>query len=81
MRLLRSIRAQESKSTTVCKDGRVLAVLTVAGDGLTVLAETYPAGSAEPVPAGPYHFFTVAEASEFVDEAVDALTYLGCEID
>jgi hypothetical protein len=66
---------------TARKDGRVLAVLTIAGDGLTVLAETYPGGSVDPVPAGPYHFFAPAEASEFVDEAVDALTYLGCEID
>ena len=81
MRLLRSIRAQDSRSTTARKDGRVIAVLTVAGDGVTVLAETYPGGSAEPVPAGPYQFFTAAEASEFVDEAVDALTYLGCDVD
>ena len=47
MRLLRSIRAQESKSTTVRKDGRVVAVLTVTGDGLTVEAAAYPPGSTQ----------------------------------
>ena len=81
MRLLRSIRAQESKGTTVRKDGRVVAVLTVAGDGLTVEAAAYPPGSTQPAPAGPYRFSAPADASAFVDEAVEALAFLGCEID
>jgi hypothetical protein len=66
------------------KDGRPVAVLQLVRheQHCSVEAQVFPRGSG---PAetrrGPYNFSTVAEASSFVDEAVDALTYLGCEIE
>jgi hypothetical protein len=68
-------------SQTIRKDGQVVAVLAFAPDGITVQAAVYPRSKPDPVTAGPYRFATPAEARAFFDEAVEALTYLGCEID
>jgi hypothetical protein len=65
------------------KDGRSVAVLRVidSGDSCVVEAEVYanrPGAAA--VRPGPYRFATVSEATAFVSEAAEALSYLGCEI-
>jgi hypothetical protein len=68
-------------SLTVSKEGHTVAVLAVAPDGLTVQAAVYPRGKAGVVSAGPYRFATPAEANAFLDEALEALVYLGCTLE
>jgi hypothetical protein len=43
--------------------------------------EVYPVSGlrVEPLRPGPYKFATLVHANAFVDEAMRALTYLGCE--
>ena len=66
------------------KDGREVAVLTAIDyvDSCVVEAEVYPPGaaSAGPTRPGPYTFGTAGEATAFVTEAVEALMYLGCDV-
>ena len=66
------------------KDGRVVAVMRAIdhGDSCVVEAEVFPAGkpSTEPTRPGPYTFAEAREATAFVTEAVEALMYLGCDI-
>lgn len=66
------------------KDGREVAVLKAIdyGDSCVVEAEVFPPGaaSAGPTRPGPYTFGTAGEATAFVTEAVEALMYLGCDI-
>jgi hypothetical protein len=66
------------------KDGRSVAVLRAVdnGDSCVVEAEVYPVGSrsASPVAAGPYTFADAQQATAFVTEAVEALMYLGCDV-
>ncbi len=65
------------------KDGRSVAVIRAIdyGDSCVVQAEVYPAGVAgEPRRPGPYTFADAREATAFVTEAVEALMYLGCDI-
>jgi hypothetical protein len=64
------------------KDGRSVAVLRALdnGDSCVVEAEVFPAGVAEPTRAGPYTFADAREATAFVTEAVEALMYLGCDV-
>jgi hypothetical protein len=66
------------------KDGRVVAVMRAIdhGDSCVVEAEVFPAGkpSTEPARPGPYTFAEAREATAFVTEAVEALMYLGCDI-
>jgi hypothetical protein len=47
-----------------------------------VEAEVYPSGVAgsEPTQPGPYTFADAREATAFVTEAVEALMYLGCDV-
>ncbi len=59
----------------------MVAVVTVATDGLTVAAQAFPRADGQPVAAGPFRFGTPAEASAFLDEAIDALTHLGCDVE
>ncbi len=65
------------------KDGRPVAVLrTVEQDGACVVeAEVQPRGSVQLVKPGPYTFADVHEAGAFVNEAVSALMYLGCDVE
>lgn len=65
---------------TARKDGRTVAVLALTDDGVTVESAVYPRSKDSPVAAGPYRFAAPAEARAFLEEAVEALTYLGCEI-
>ncbi len=66
------------------KDGRSIAVMRAIdhGDSCVVEAEVYPPGVAgtEPTRPGPYTFADAREATAFVTEAVEALMYLGCDI-
>jgi hypothetical protein len=70
-----------SASHTATKDGQPVAVLALGPDGLSVQAAVYPRGKSGPVAAGPYRFSTPTEASAFLEEALEALTYLGCELE
>jgi hypothetical protein len=65
------------------KDGRSTAILRVVdyGDRCAVETEVHPARGGPPTQAGPYRFAGVREATAFVDEAVEALTFLGCEVE
>ena len=66
------------------RDGRSVAVMRAVdyGGSCVVEAEIYPVGvaSAEPARPGPYRFADAREATAFVTEAVEALMYLGCDI-
>lgn len=65
------------------KDGRSVAVLRALdyGDSCVVEAEVFPPGaSSEPTHPGPYTFADAQQATAFVTEAVEALMYLGCDI-
>ena len=64
------------------RDGRSVAVMRAVdyGDSCVVEAEVFPAGSAESTRPGPYTFADAREATAFVTEAVEALMYLGCDV-
>lgn len=66
------------------KDGRSVAVLRAVdfGDSCLVEADVWPTGvqNTEPVRPGPYTFGNAREATAFVTEAVEALMYLGCDV-
>ena len=66
------------------KDGRSVAVLRAIdyGDSCVVEAEVYPHGArnAAAVEPGPYTFVDAQQATAFVTEAVEALMYLGCDV-
>lgn len=66
------------------KDGRSVAILRALdyGDSCIVEAAVYPQGSAksDPVLRGPYKFGDARQATAFVTEAVEALMYLGCDV-
>ena len=65
------------------KDSRTIAVLRLAerSDGWVVTAEVFPVGAPDGAPVlRPYAFADRRGALEFVDEAVEALTYLGCDV-
>ena len=64
------------------KDGRSVAVMRAVdkGDACVVEAEVFHVGSAQPLRPGPYTFADAREATAFVTEAVEALMYLGCDV-
>jgi hypothetical protein len=66
------------------KEGRSVAIMRAIDYGTECVVETevYPAGvsSDEPLRAGPYTFADARQATAFVTEAVEALMYLGCDI-
>ena len=64
------------------KDGRSIAILRAVdnGDSCVVEAEVFTAGSTSPVRPGPYTFTDAQQATAFVTEAVEALMYLGCDV-
>jgi hypothetical protein len=75
-------RAHELFVRHARKDGRSIAVLRAIdyGDSCVVEAEVFPPGVANPTRPGPYAFGNAREATAFVTEAVEALMYLGCDI-
>jgi hypothetical protein len=64
------------------KDGELVAMLRAVdrGSSCVVEAEVSPQGSTQVVKPGPYAFSDAHQATAFVTEAVEALMYLGCEI-
>jgi hypothetical protein len=66
------------------RDGRSIAIMRAIdhGDSCVVEAEVYPPGvpTTQPLRPGPYTFGDAREATAFVTEAVEALMYLGCDI-
>jgi hypothetical protein len=64
------------------KDGRSVAIMRAvdSGDSCVVEAEVFHAGSAQALRPGPYRFADAREATAFVTEAVEALMYLGCDV-
>jgi hypothetical protein len=64
------------------RGGRSIVVLRAVerGTACVVAAEVFPVESMTSVQAGPYSFASVADASAFVTEAVEALMYLGCDV-
>jgi 2-keto-4-pentenoate hydratase len=64
------------------KDGRSVALMRAVdhGDSCVVEAEVFHIGSAQPLQPGPYTFADAREATAFVTEAVEALMYLGCDV-
>jgi hypothetical protein len=64
------------------KEGRSVAVLRAIDYGQECVVETevYPPNAVTPVRAGPYTFADARQAVAFVTEAVEALMYLGCDI-
>ena len=64
------------------KDGRLVAMLRAIdhGSSCIVEAEVYPHGSTQLARPGPYTFSDVRQAGAFVTEAVEALMYLGCDV-
>jgi hypothetical protein len=66
------------------KDGRAIVTLRCvdAAGAFVIECDVYPADGlrVEPLRPGPYRFATRAQADAFIDEAVTALTYLGCDV-
>ena len=64
------------------RDGRSVAMLRAVdyGDSCVVETEVYPAGAMTATQAGPYTFADARQATAFVTEAVEALMYLGCDV-
>jgi hypothetical protein len=64
------------------KDGRSIAILRAIdyGNECVVETEVYPPNAVTAVRAGPYSFADARGATAFVTEAVEALMYLGCDI-
>jgi hypothetical protein len=64
------------------KDGRSVAVLRAVDYGVECVVETevFPPNAVTPVRPGPYTFADSRQATAFVTEAVEALMYLGCDV-
>jgi hypothetical protein len=64
------------------KDGRSVVVMRAIdhGSSCVVEAEVFQTASAQPSRPGPYTFADAREATAFVTEAVEALMYLGCDV-
>lgn len=76
--------AKELFHRTAKKDGRRVAILRCfdRDEGTVVECDVYPTNSlrVEPLHPGPYTFSSRDEATVFIDEALLALEYLGCDI-
>jgi len=75
---------RELSSHCARRDGREVATLRCleqSGEFL-IECEVYPVSGlrVEPLRPGPYRFASEAAARGFVDEAVKALAYLGCDV-
>ena len=64
------------------KEGRSVAVLRAVDYGAECIVETevYPPNAVTALRRGPYTFPDTRAATAFVTEAVEALMYLGCDI-
>ena len=74
---------QELSVRSARKDGRqVVTLRCVEANGeFIVEAEVYPVSGfrVDPLRPGPYRFPSLLQANAFVDEAMQALIFLGCE--
>ena len=75
---------KELLAKTARKDGKQVVTLRAVQRGVecAVECEVYPVSGlrVDPLSPGPYTFATPDEAKAFVDEAAQALMYLGCEV-
>ena len=64
------------------REGRSVAVLRAVDYGVECVVETevYPPNATTALRAGPYTFADSRQATAFVTEAVEALMYLGCDV-
>lgn len=64
------------------KEGRSVVVLRAIDYGVECVVETqvWPPNATTAVRAGPYTFADSRQATAFVTEAVEALMYLGCDV-
>jgi hypothetical protein len=64
------------------KDGKSVAVLRAIDYGIECVVETevFPPNAVTAVRPGPYTFADSRQATAFVTEAVEALMYLGCDV-
>jgi len=66
------------------KEGRSVAIMRAIdyGESCVVEAEVFPHGvpNSAPVRPGPYTFADARQATAFVTEAVEALMFLGCDV-
>jgi hypothetical protein len=64
------------------KEGRSVAIMRAIDyeSECVVETEVYPPNAATALRAGPYTFADARQATAFVTEAVEALMYLGCDV-
>jgi hypothetical protein len=64
------------------KDGRSVAVMRAVDYGAECVVETqvFPPNAVTALRPGPYTFLDARQATAFVTEAVEALMYLGCDV-
>jgi hypothetical protein len=64
------------------KEGRSVAVLRAVDYGIECIVETevFPPNAVTTLRPGPYTFADSRQATAFVTEAVEALMYLGCDV-
>jgi ribosomal protein S12 methylthiotransferase accessory factor YcaO len=76
--------AKESFHRHAKKDGRRVVILRLfeRDEQFVVECDVYPTNSlrVEPLHPGPYHFGSKDEAAAYIEEALLALEYLGCEV-
>jgi hypothetical protein len=76
--------SKESFHRHAKKDGRRVVILRLfeRDEQFVVECDVYPTNSlrVEPLHPGPYHFGGRDEAAAFIEEALLALEYLGCEV-
>jgi hypothetical protein len=80
-----ALSGAEVDRRSASKDGREVVALRCvdAGGTFVIECDVYPVDGllVEPLRPGPYRFGSREEADVFIDEAVKALTYLGCEVE
>lgn len=64
------------------KEGRSIAIMRAVDYGAECIVETqvFPPNAVTAVRPGPYAFPDTRQATAFVTEAVEALMYLGCDV-
>ena len=76
--------SKESFHRHAKKDGRRVVILRLfeRDEQFVVECDVYPTNSlrVEPLHPGPYHFGSKDEAAAYIEEALLALEYLGCEV-
>jgi hypothetical protein len=79
-----ALTGDEVDRRSATKGGREVVTLRCveAGGTFVIECDVYPVDGlrVEPLRPGPYRFGTRQEADAFVEEAVKALTYLGCDV-